>query len=249
MLINRPDGNFDYVPGHGTYCSDVLPHDGYQVAHATFVRPMALKPAFEAIKSHLAGLGRPMTALCGMELRIAQALSFDGFGAFNAEYIALLNHYGLRDGERATMTRTNVAPEMPAAKPPSPSVYAFSYIVPGARVGRKSFVCSGSGELAGNGRESIVQLGDISPEGLRQKARWVMQQYDKRLPSLGLAWADATNVNLYCVHSPMSFFVSEMLEVMGAGAWLGVHWHYARPPILEIEYEADVRGTALEMYL
>ncbi|MBU6361080.1 MAG: hypothetical protein WCL57_17270 [Chloroflexota bacterium] len=249
MLINRPEGNFNYVPGHDVYCSDVLPHDGYQVAHATFTQPIALVPAFAAIQTHLAGLGRPITALCGMELRIANALTFDGFGSFNAEYIALLNSYGLRDGNRGTMTRTNVAPEMPAAKPKSPSVYGFSYIVPGVRTEHKSFVCSGSGELAGSTRETIVKLGDISPEGLREKARWVMQMYDKRLPTLGLSWADVTNVNLYCVHSPMSFFVSEMLDVMGAGAWLGVHWHYTRPPIVEIEFEADVRGTAFEVYL
>ena len=253
MLINRPEGNFNYASGqapwNAVHCSDVLPHDGYQVVHATFIQAVALVPAFEAIQAHLAGLGRPMTALCGLELRIANALTFDGIKAFNAEFIARLNSYGLRDDNRATTTRTNVAPELSIAKPKLPSVYGFSYIVPGARAGYKSFVCSGSGELAGGTRDTIVKLGDISPEGLREKARWVMQMYDKRLPTLGLSWADATTVNLYCTHSPMSFLVSEMLGVMGVGAWLGVHWHYACPPIIETEFEADVRGTALEVYL
>lgn len=252
--IQRPEGNFSFVPAHGTYCSDVIPHSGFQVVHATFVQSVPLVAGFEAIEAHLAGCGRPVHALCGLELRISQALGFRDFDSFNQNYVALLDQYRLRNNEgeatRATMTRTNVAPETPAAKPSEPSIFAFSYVVPGLRSGsRKSFVCSGSGELAGTGRDSIVALGDTSPDGLRAKARWVMQNYDRRITGLGLSWADVTCVNLYCVHPPTSFLEQEMLHVMGRHAWLGVHWHYARPPIIEIEFEADLRGTAIEQYL
>ncbi len=252
--ILRPEGNFSFVPAHGTYCSDVLPQTGYQIVHATFVQALPLSAGFEAIQAHLAGCGRPVQALCGLELRIAQALGFTDFDSFNQKYVALLDQYQLRNnaGEspRATMTRTNVAPETHAAKPSEPSIFAFSYVVAGSRTaGRKSFVCSGSGELAGTGRDSIISLGDTSPVGLRAKARWVMQNYDQRIADLGLSWADVTCVNLYCVHPPTSFFEPEMLTVMGRHAGLGVHWHYARPPIIEIEFEADLRGAALEEYL
>lgn len=252
--ILRPEGNFSFVPAHGTYCSDVLPHSGFQLVHATFVQSLPLVAGFAAIQAHLAGRGRPVQALCGLELRISEALGFPDFDSFNQKYMALLDQYQLRNSEgesaRATMTRTNVAPETPAAKPSEPSIFAFSYVVPGSRLaGRKSFVCSGSGELAGTGRDSIIALGDTSPPGLRAKAHWVMQNYDQRIASLGLSWADVTCVNLYCVHSPTSFFEQEMLHVMGRHASLGVHWHYARPPIIEIEFEADLRGAAIEEYL
>ena len=253
-LILRPEGNFSFVPAHGTYCKDVLPHSGFQLVHATFVQAVPLVGGFAAIQAHLAGCGRTVQALCGLELRISEALGFPDFDSFNRTYVALLDQYRLRntDGEAtlATMTRTNVAPETPAAKPSEPSIFAFSYVVPGSRsAGRKSFVCSGSGELAGTGRDSIIALGDTSPNGLRAKAHWVMQNYDQRIAGLGLSWADVTCVNLYCVHPPASFFEQEMLHVMGRHAGLGVHWHYARPPIIEIEFEADLRGAALEEYL
>ena len=251
---SRPEGNFSFVPAHGTYCRDVLPHSGYQVAHSTFVNPMPLDLGFDTIATHLKRLGRPIQALCGMELRIPNALGFEDFAAFNHQYVTLLDTHNLRvgagDNVKATMTRTNVAPETTAAKPGQASVYAFSYVVPGSRAsGQKSFVCSGSGELTGTSRDSIIALGDTSPTGLQLKARWVMQMYAARLPSLGLSWADATGINLYCVHSLTSFFEQEILNVMGSSAWLGVHWHYARPPVLDIEFEADVRGTALEEYI
>ncbi len=252
--VARPEGNFSFVPAHGTYSRDVLPHDGYQIVHATFALPMPLVTGFDVIKTHLSGLGRPIQALCGMELRIPNALGFEEFGDFNLQYVKLLDTHKLRIGTgsdtKATMTRTNVAPETAAAKPIESSVFAFSYVVPGSRTsGRKSFVCSGSGELTGNTRDSIVALSDVSPSGLQAKAHWVMQMYAARLLSLGLSWQDATTINLYCVHSPNSFFEQEILSVMGSSAWLGVHWHYARPPVLDIEFEADVRGTALELYL
>lgn len=252
--VARPEGNFSFVPAHGTYSRDVLPHDGYQIVHATFAQPVPLVTSFDVIKTHLSSLGRPIHALCGMELRIPNALGFDEFADFNLQYVKLLDTHNLRIGQgndtKATMTRTNVAPETVAAKPRQSSVFAFSYVVRGSRAsGQKSFVCSGSGELTGATRDSIVALADISPSGLQAKARWVMQMYAARLLSLGLSWQDVTTINLYCVHSPNSFFEQEILTVMGSSAWLGVHWHYARPPILDIEFEADVRGTALELYL
>ena len=249
-FIERPEGNYSYVAGHGTYCRDAVPHEGYAVAHAVFVDPPPLARGFELIKAYLGGLGRPMAALCGAELRIREPLSFDGFGAFNVTYIALLDSYGLRQNALGTMTRTNVSPEVAAAKPAESSLFGFSFIVPGRRTGNhKTFVSSGSGELAGDGREAIVRLGDTSADGMREKVRWVMHAISSRLPGLGLSMDDVTHANLYCVHPPESYLESEVLSVLGARAGLGVHWHYTRPPILELEFEADLKGVLHEVYL
>lgn len=255
-LIARPDGNFDFSPGSGTFCNEVIPHDGYAVAHAVFMRPTPLVAAFSAINKYLAGLGRPMAALCGAELRIAEPLSFAGFGAFNAMYVALLDAYGLRVAPQAdatplgTMTRSNLSPGIAAAKPEQPSVYAFSYVVPGARPGgRRSFVSSGLGELAGAGRDSIIRLGDTTPDGMREKARWVMQTLFARIGALGLAIQDISHVNVYCVHSADSYMRAEVLEPLGAHAGIGAHWHFCRPPIAEVEFEVDLKGVLTQTYL
>ncbi len=254
FMNTRAEGNFDFVPGSGTFCNDVVPHAGHAVAHAVFVAPQPLAQAFERIKAFLAGIGRPMAALCGAELRIAEPLSFDGFGAFNAAYVALLDAYGLRQGGAdqplGTMTRTNVAIETMAARPAAPSFYGFSYTVPGQRPnGRKTFASAGAGELPGGTRESIIRLGETSPDAMREKARWVMNSIVGRLPGLGVSVADITHVNLYCVHPPESYLASEVLAPLGAMACLGVHWHYTRPPILEVEFEADLKGVISETYL
>jgi hypothetical protein len=39
---------------------------------------------------------------------------------------------------------------------------------------------------------------------------------------------------------------SEILPRLGAAGQHGVTWHYARPPIVSIEYEMDLRGGAGE---
>ena len=84
---------------------------------------------------------------------------------------------------------------------------------------------------------------------MREKARWVMDSIVGRLPGLGVSVADVTTVNLYCVHPPASYLASEVLAPLGARAGLGVHWYYARPPILEVEFEADLKGTLHDTHL
>ena len=95
-MNTRTEGNFNYVPGSGIYCKDVVPQEDYAIAHAVFLDPPPVARAFDAIKAYLGSIGRPMAALCGSELRIPEALSFDGFGAFNDTWMALLDQYGLR---------------------------------------------------------------------------------------------------------------------------------------------------------
>ena len=131
-----------------------------------------------------------------------------------------------------------------------PVFFGFSYTVLGRRPGgRKTFVSSGAGELPGSGRESIIRLGDTSPGGMREKARWVMASLVGRLPGLGVGVEDVTTVNLYCVHPPESYLTNEVLAPLGARAGLGVHWYFARQPILEVEFEADLKGTLHDTHL
>ncbi len=248
----RLEGQFQFVPGSATFCNGVVAMPGYAIAHATFHQPLPFAQAFEAIRRHLESLGRPMAALCGAELRIPQPLSFEGFKALNAGYIAQLEAHGLQLDGQGTMTRTNVAPEPRAIAPDEPGIHAFSYTVPRSQPdARQAFVGSGIGELRDGppSRESIVRAGESSPEAMQDKARYVMGAIQRQMANLGVSWADVTNTNMYTVHSPFHFLEPELLAVMGPAARYGVHWFYSRPPIQEVEFEVDVRGTAEELFL
>jgi hypothetical protein len=54
---------------------------------------------------------------------------------------------------------------------------------------RPGFVVAGSGESIegkANYRDHTVRLGDVSPEGLREKARYVLGEMERRLALLGV---------------------------------------------------------------
>ena len=53
--------------------------------------------------------------------------------------------------------------------------------------------------------------------------------------------------NVYTAHSITELLPTVILSRMGAAAIHGVHWHYSRPPIEEIEFEVDLRSTRTEL--
>jgi hypothetical protein len=58
---------------------------------------------------------------------------------------------------------------------------------------------------------------------------------------------DATGTHLYTVHDVHPFQADELAArgVMQAG----LTWHFARPPVRDLEYEMDVRGVMREIVL
>ena len=41
----------------------------------------------------------------------------------------------------------------------------------------------------------------------------------------------------------------DIVPRLGAAGQLGIAWHYARPPIVSIEYEMDLRGCRREIVI
>jgi hypothetical protein len=106
---------------------------------------------------------------------------------------------------------------------------------------------AGSGEAPegrGNYREHIVRLGDISSDGIREKARFVLAEMERRMAALGFAWKDTTATQLYTVHDIHPFLADEI--VRRGAARSGLTWHYNRPPVVDLEYEMDCRGVTVE---
>ncbi len=245
-------GGFRYVNGVFQYSCGVAALPGYAIERVRFFRPVPLAQGFAAIESHLNKLGRPTTAFCGCELRSPEPFSEAGFRAFNEVYVGTLARWGLyRDGINP-VARSNVCPELNA--PREPSFYAFSYTVPEpvsvSAGGRPSFVIAGSAESPegkSNYRDHIIRLGDTSPSGLLEKARWVLGEHERRMGELGVGWADTTGVHVYTVHDIHPLMASEL---MGRGAGeSGVSWQFCRPPVVDLEFEMDMRGVSRELVI
>jgi hypothetical protein len=245
-VIGFPDGGFRFLKGGFPYSQGIRATAGFAVERARFARALPVAQGFAAINAHLSSIGRPRTALCAAELRSPKQFSMSGFGDFNKEYVEVLEQWGLfRDGLNP-VARSNVAP---AIDPPAePSFYAFCYTVP-MEVASRSFVVAGSGEWPEGGRfpDDIVARGDVSPAGVRAKARFVLDKMESRLAGLGASWRDVTGTQAYTVHDIHAILREEIVPRTGNGG--GLTWHYCRPPIEELEYEMDVRAVAVERLL
>jgi len=145
------------------------------------------------------------------------------------------------------VARSNVCPEIDP--PAAPVFHAFSYAQPG-RAAAPNFVIAGSGEVSERGnnyRDHIVAYGDTSPAGMRQKARCVLDEMERRLGALGVGWKDATDTQVYTVFDVHSYLADDLVRRGAANR--GFSWHFCRPPIIGLEFEMDCRGIETEHML
>jgi hypothetical protein len=110
-----------------------------------------------------------------------------------------------------------------------------------------SFVIAGSAEAKEGGasyRERTIRHGETSADALREKGRYVLGEMERRLAAFDLSWADTTATQVYTVHDLHPFLADEI--VRRGAARSGLTWHYARPPVRDLEYEMDCRGVSFE---
>ncbi len=245
-------GGYRFLPAVFQYSAGVAALPGFGIERVRLQRGTTLSEGFDAIAAQLARRGRPLTALCGCELRSPAPFSETGFVEFNRHYVQTLERWGLVTGAVNPVARTNVCPVF--APPAQPLLHAFSYTVPAAASGAPAaatdFVVAGGGEAPeghANYRDVIVRLGDLSADGLRDKLRYVVREMERRLQALGLVWADAAATQAYTVHDIGALVGPEIVQ-RGAAAG-GLNWHFARPPIVDLEYEMDVRRVTSELLL
>jgi hypothetical protein len=239
-------GGYRYVPGVFQYSGGVAAEPGFAIERVTFRRPVPLVAGFARAKAIIEGRGRPLTSFCACELRSPAPFSETGFRGFNEVYVETLAAWGIYDKATKTnpVARSNVCPEL--APPREPSFHAFSFTVP-ATDKTGTFVVAGSGEAREGGAsyaERTVRPGDTSPEGLREKAAFVLGEMERRLGLLGFAWKDTTASQLYTVYD-IHPFLAETIVARGA-AHHGLTWHFCRPPVQGLDYEMDCRGVASE---
>jgi len=239
-------GGYRFIPGPFQYSGGVAAEPGFRIERARFARLLPLAEGFAAVEAHLARLARPPTAFCACELRSPAQFTEAGFVAFNRSYVERLAAWGIFRDEVNPVARSNVCPEIDP--PTAPAFYAFSYTVPGEEGG---FVAAGSGEargeIGGSYADRIVRLGDQSPEAMRDKARYVLGEMERRMTALGFGWGDVTTTQLYTVYDVHPFLADEFVARGAVGA--GLTWHYARPPVQGLDLEIDVRGVPRELVI
>lgn len=250
-LLDHPTGNYRFLTGIAPYSAGVVAQPGYEIVRVTLQTPLPYLQGFAVIDRYLARLGRPVQALCAVELRLPAPLSFQGFIEFNAPYRTLLAERSILVGDLNPVARTNIAPAV--APPAEPALYAFSYTAPLVEAtAPPTFIVAGAGDLRDQAvlsPEAVVRPGEESLDALREKVDCVMAVMAERLTGLGLGWTEATAVDLYTTRNIQPLLQAAILKPIGAAAQHGVHWFYSHPPIADLIFEMDLRGVRQEVRL
>jgi hypothetical protein len=242
--VFRP-GGYRYIRGPFQYSGGVAAEPGFTIHRVRFMRPVVLAEGFAQIEAHLQAIDRPRTALCACELRSSVPFSPQGFVEFNRGYVDILKRWEIVAGDDNPVARSNVCPERDG--PSEPSVHAFSYTVIADSNDGPSFVIAGSAEVR-DGAEAFedrfIRRGDTSPGAILEKARHVLTTMETRMAALGATWRDSTATHAYTVYDLHPFLADEI--VARGAATSGLTWVYARPPVVGLDYEMDVRGVPAE---
>lgn len=244
MIRDFPAGNYRFIPAVFQYSSGAAADSGFEVERVRFDRVLPLAEGFAQAAKYIQAAGRPLTSFCACELRSPGAFTEDGFRKFNEHYVKTLAEWKIFDGTSNPVARSNVCPEIDP--PAEPSFYAFCFTRPGTST-MPSFVIAGGAELRGGSGtypERIVRYRDIGPEAMKEKVRFTVGSMEERLGEFGYGWKDTTAVQAYSVHDFHPVMADEL--VRRGAVRSGLTWHFARPPVVDLEYEMDCRRVARE---
>jgi hypothetical protein len=247
MTQDFPAGNYRFIPAVFQYSSGAAADAGFEIERVRFDWLLPLAEGFARVAKYIEAAGRPLTSFCACELRSPAAFTEDGFRAFNQHYVETLAEWGLFDGATNPVARSNVCPEIDP--PAEPSFYAFSFTRPSQST-TPTFVIAGGAEARGGSGsypERIVRYRDLSPDGLKEKVRFTVGQMEDRLGAFGFGWKDTTAAQAYSIRDFHPVMSDEL--VRRGATRSGLTWHYARPPVIDLEYEMDCRRVAREIVI
>ena len=253
-VSNFAVGGYRYIPSVFQYSAGVAAESGFRLEQARFKSPVPIQNAFAIVERHLTQIGRPFTAFAHCELRSPGQFDDNGFIEFNKRYVGTLQKWGIYQAQNAgtkainPVARTNVCPEF--FGPQEISMLAFTYTVPCATVSNANFVVSGGGDARPGSepyKDRIIAYGDHSQSGLQSKVEFVIQEMEKRLKSLGFTWSDVACTQAYSVHN-IGGLVESLLASRGF-IRNGLSWHFARPPVMGLDFEMDLRGAVNQVYV
>jgi hypothetical protein len=244
MIRDFPAGNYRFIPAVFQYSSGAAADSGFEVERVRFDRLLPLAEGFTLAANYIRAAGRPLTSFCACELRSPAAFTEDGFRTFNQHYVKTLAEWKIFDGTTNPVARSNVCPEI---DPPSePSFYAFCFTRPSAGLNASFVIAGGAESRGGSGSypERIVRYKDLSPDAMKEKVRFTVASMEERLGEFGYGWKDTTAVQAYTVHDFHPVLADEL--VRRGALRSGLTWHFARPPVVDLEFEMDCRRVARE---
>jgi hypothetical protein len=237
-------GNYRFIPAVFQYSSGVAADRGFEIERVRFDRPVALAEGFAQAATYMTAAGRPLTSFCACELRSPAAFTEAGFRNFNLHYVKTLAEWGIYDNTTNPVARSNVCPEIDPPK--EPAFYAFSFTRP-CQNPTPTFVIAGSAEAregSASYLERTVRYRDLSLDGMKDKVRFTVRQMESRMQAFGFGWNDTTAVQAYTIRDFYPLFAEELVR-RGATRF-GLTWHFARPPVVDLEFEMDCRRVARE---
>jgi hypothetical protein len=244
-------GNYRFIPAVFQYSSGACAFEGFEIERVRFDRLTPVAEGFAQAAKYIQSAGQKLTSFCACELRSPAAFTEPGFLAFNQHYVKTLAEWGLFDGTTNPVARSNVCPEIDP--PAEPSFYAFSFVrlITGQRrTAVPDFVIAGGAEArggAGSYPERIVRYRDLGPDGWREKVGFTVREMESRLAEFGFSWGDTTTVQAYTVHDFHPVMAEEL--VRRGTARSGLTWHFARPPVVDLEFEMDCRRVSREVVI
>ncbi len=249
MTRDFSPGNYRFIPAVFQYSSGACALPGFQIERVRFDRLLPLAEGFAQAAKYIQDAGQKLASFCACELRSPAAFTEAGFLAFNHHYVKTLAEWGIFDGATNPVARSNVCPEIDP--PAEPSFYAFSFVRPidgQRRAATPDFVIAGGAEArggAGSYPERIVRYRDLSAEGLKEKVGFTVREMESRLAEFAFSWQDTTAAQAYTVHDFHPVMTEEL--VRRGAARSGLTWHFARPPVVDLEFEMDCRRVSREV--
>lgn len=247
MTQDFPAGNYRYIPAVFQYSSGVAAHADFEIERVRFDKLAPLAEGFAKIAEHIKAAGQPLTAFCACELRSPAQVDEAGFRKFNEHYVKTLAEWGIFDGTNNPVARANVCLEIDP--PTEPSFYAFSFTRP-KQGATPTFVIAGGAEArdgAGTYPERIVRYRETGPEAIRAKAQATVGSMERRLAAFGYDWSHTTATQIYSV---CDFYPALVDDLVKRGASRsGLTWHFARPPVVDLDFEMDCRRVAREILI
>jgi hypothetical protein len=235
-------GTYRFLPAISPYSSGVAAEPGYDIVGLRFDAPPSVADGFVRLDRELERRGLSPAALVGFELRSPEPFGFGAFGEFNEVYRGLLKERGMLEGEVNPIARTNV---VPVHAPPDEPVLLSAFVVQEAQgPGGSDFVVAGGGEVDGGlDPANIVARGDRSEEGLGRKIAFVLDEMLARLTSLGHTSEDPTLVNVYTAYESAGLS-DALLDRLPATGQSGYARWLTRPPLVEVDFEMDLRRVS-----
>ena len=238
-VVESPEGGFACLPfASRAFSLGVIALPAHALRRIQLRVALPMEEGLRFAAEFIRGAGRPVEAFCACELRMPERLGIAEFAQFNKRYVAALRAGGFVTDPANPAARTNMAPAM---DPPADAVlHAFTFAAPASDMDGADYVISGMPEFD---PPRVIAPGDVSREGMRTKAAFVVESLRKTVEVLGGEWGRATAMQVYTMRP-----VEDVADLLPATAMTHVP---GVPPLcgpegVPFEFEADVRAVSYE---